>query len=71
MLENQNKQFFYHLIKYGVPQGYILGPIRFNIFCCDLFLIVDDVDVASYADDSTPYCIGNIRDDVKVKHTLM
>ena len=56
----------YHLIKYGVPQGSILGPVLFNIFLCDLFLIVDDIDIASYADDNTPYCTSNIRDDVKV-----
>ena len=57
----------YRLIKYGVPQGFILGPILFNIFSCDLFLIVnDDKDIASYADDNTPYCTSNIRDDVKV-----
>ena len=56
----------YHLVKYGVPQGSILGPLLFNIFLCDLFLIVDDTDIASYADDNTAYCTSNIRDDVKV-----
>ena len=54
----------YHLIKYCVPQGSLLGPILFNIFLCEL-LFVDDIDIASYADDSTPYCTSNIRDDVK------
>ena len=56
----------YHLIKYGVPQGSILGPVLFNIFLRDLFLIVDDIDIAFYADDNTPYCTSNIQDDVKV-----
>ena len=29
------------------------------IFKCDLFLIMNKVDFASYADDNTPYVIGN------------
>ena len=44
----------------------ILGAIVFNIFLCDLFLIADDIDISSYADENTPYCNSNIRDDVKV-----
>ena len=32
-----------------------MGPILFNMFLSDLLLIVDDVDIASYADDNTFY----------------
>ena len=37
-------------IMFGVPQG----PLLFNIFTCDLFFIMENIDTASYADDNTP-----------------
>ena len=51
-------------ILFGVPQGSILGPLQFNIFLCDIFLFCKDVDFTSYADDNTPYCIGNTAQEV-------
>ena len=45
-------------ILYGVPQRSILGPLLFNIFICDLFLITDDFEMALYADDTRPYVCG-------------
>ena len=43
---------------YGVPQGYILSPLLFNIHLCNLFYFLEDLDIASYADDTTIYTVN-------------
>ena len=30
----------------------------FNMFLCDMFLMIDNIDIASYADENTPYSVG-------------
>ena len=43
----------------GVLQGSILGPLLFNIFLCDLFNEYQNNYFANYADETTPYIVGD------------
>ena len=51
-------------IIFGVPQGSILGPLLFNNLLIDLFFIIEHTDIASYADDNTPYVSADNIDGV-------
>ena len=51
-------------ILFGVSQVSILGSILLNIFLSDLFLVLQNVDFASYADDNTIYDADDNIDEV-------
>ena len=59
----------------GVMQGPILGPLSFNMFLF-LFQFFPDVDIANYADDSTPHSsninLNKVLHDLeKISNTLL
>ena len=51
-------------IIYEIPQGLILGPFLFNIYICKIFFETIEWDIASYADDNTPYNFDFSLDNV-------
>ena len=51
-------------ILFGVTQGSILRPLLFNIFMCHLFIILEENDFGSYADDNTPFVSEAISQNV-------
>ena len=41
----------------GIAQGLIKGSLLFNIYICDLFFDIIEIDITKYADDTTHYVL--------------
>ena len=51
-------------IECGVPQGSVLRPLLFNIHLCDLFYFLEDLDIASHADDTIIYTVKENKESI-------
>ena len=49
---------------FGVAHGSILRPLLLNIFLAGLNFLISNIDIASYADDDTPYIAADDIDDL-------
>ena len=54
-------------ISIGVPQGSVLGPLLFNIFINNIFLMDLESEICSFADDTTLYSCSTSLDDATIR----
>ena len=57
-------------LPYGVPQGFVLGPLLFSVYTSPLSQVISDMDFHLYADNSTLYIAFNPRSANSINTSL-
>lgn len=57
-------------IKYGVPQGSVLGPLLFSLYINDIKKLANDYEINLFADDTSLFCVAKTYDDLERKANL-
>ena len=59
-------------VKVGVPQGSVIGPLLFLIFCNDITDAIHSASIIKYADDTVIYVADkNVKDiNLRLSNTM-
>ena len=68
LVDRSDKSFIFtnnlYIKKGHYKKHFILRPLLFAIFMCNLFFIVKEIDFAIYANNNSPFVSGDTPDDV-------
>jgi len=70
-ITNNNSSSKWEMLKCGVPQGSILGPLFFLIYINDLPTIVNKYNMVLFADDTSIIITDSNRRDLNINANHM